>query len=242
MYRVSIIVAAMLISGPASAVPSQSSEQVEAQQAIQEVLEEAAAELLKPGPKREDWSRGGIDIDRLVEAAPGGAKANYLLSIDKDGDRTVSIVGAKTLAAVPPHWSAALEYGRKGDIESSDAVSFSRLDGPYFIVGWEQNRRVGDAFCSAAKMGATLFRSSSSSVKSEIPPELIPAMFNVTARLLEKRTICWRFDRVATGYSTSYFLEDGSTLPALDGFGDITTIVPAAAIDVLLEGRVTGEK
>ena len=234
MYRVTFGASLLLVSSFAVATPTQDQVLIEQQQALQAAMDAASAELLMPGPKREGWNKGGVDLDKIVQSAPGGVVKNYLLGIDKDGERTVTIIRARDLLMVPADWKSVLDFGEISDLATSDGLSITRMDGAYYVAGWEHVRRVGNAFCSTGKFGAKLYNGPAGREKSELPSEMIPALFNVTMQLLQKRTICWRFDRVGNGYSTTYFLEDGRTLPALNEYAEVTTIVPAGPIEALL--------
>lgn len=233
MFRVTFTFSALLMSGVASAIPSQNQEQVEQQQIIQAVMDESAAELLKPGPRREGWEKGGIDLYQIVETAPGGSTRNYLVSVDKDGDRIVTIVNARNLAAVPKQWKTLHAIGSSEDIAGSSSLTIANLDGPFYYAGWDKVRRVGDAYCSTGKIGGHLYESPIPAT-GEIPREMISPFFAATVQMFEKHTVCLRYDRDGDAYRISYFLEDGRTIPALDDFKERITIVPASDVDALL--------
>ena len=227
-------VSLLLHAGAATAVPTVDPAQVEQHQALAEVMDAAMAQLTRPGPKQEGWDRGGIDIRTLIEAAPGGSRNNYLLEVDKDGDRGVTIFsGGDPARLVPAGWSIILHSGPSKKPQEADTLTFFHLDGPYFVTGWESRRRVGDAFCSG-QMGGYLYNSADQSKKGEIPTELVPMVFQGMVARFEKQPICWRYDRDGDGFRMSHFLEDGRTLPALNEMGSKLTIVRAGPIEELL--------
>ena len=238
MYRVTFGASLLLVSSFAVATPTQDQVLIEQQLALQAAMDEISAELLKPGPKREGWDKGGVDLYQLVEAAPGGATRNYLLGIDKDGERTITIVGARDLSLIPKQWQTITSAGSSTDVANSHSLSIGKLEGKYYIVGWDNVRRVGNAFCSTGSIGGKLYERPDTGVPGEMPPEMMPAFFAATVQMLEKRPFCWRYDRVGDRYRTSYFLEDGRTLPMLDGTDEMTVIVPARSVETLLDGKL----
>jgi len=240
MIRFILAFSVLVLPSVAIAIPSQDPEQVEQQQALQAVMDQTTAEMLKPGPRREGWDKGGFDLFQLVETAPGGAAQNYLLSVDKDGDRLITIVRAKDLSAVPKQWKSLQAVGSSEDIAESTSLTIANLDGPFYFAGWDSVRRVGDAYCSTGKLGGHLYESPSAAV-GEIPREMISAFFAATVQMFEKHTVCLRYDREGDGFRISYFLEDGRTLPVLNDFKEKITIVPARDVDALLAVQEVGK-
>lgn len=240
MVRVDFLfITVALLAGSAPATPVSDQQQLAARAALETALDQMTAELLKPGEVRQGWEKGGVDVYKALEAAPGGTGKNYLLSVDKDGERSLTIVRPAAPATfVPDNWKRML---RSGDRQSSQAnVTVANLDGPYFIVGWETSRRVADAFCSSGGIGGELHRSSGADTEGQAPDYLIPALFNGAVKRFQKVRVCWRFDRKGDGYAVTYFLEDGRALPTMNDAEELVTIVPAQPVERLL-GKSTGQ-
>jgi hypothetical protein len=215
--------------GPASLPPS-------AQPAMEAILDAAMAELMTPGPKREDWNKGGADLYKLLAAAPGGTAANYILSVDKDGERTALIAGLEDPAkAAPPAWRVAARTGSAVGGGDAVDVTFGRLDGQSFFAGTQARQKVGEAFCSVGGMAGVRYVDPTTPAKSELPASMVDMMFALMVKRFEKQRICWRYDPDGDGYRVTHFLEDGQSLPALDAAGYRATIVAAAPIDRLLQ-------
>lgn len=230
--------AILLLALPAMAAPSDSPEQLEAEQAIQEAMDAAMSEMFRPGPVQRGWDRGGLDIYKLVESAPGGAKGNILLSIDKDGDRSVTIIGAGDPGRiVPKNWKTVIRIGPAQAATGSGSLSISGFDARYFAAERDIHRRVGDGFCSSGTSGSELYENPDATAEGDIPQELIPTFFRLSVQYLEAQPSCWRFDRDGDGYKVTYFLEDGRTLPALNAYNERVTIVPARPVAELLVPR-----
>jgi hypothetical protein len=236
MVRIFIFSASLLLlAGPASATPSDDPSQLEQHQAFQAVMDEAMAEFMRPGPKQEGWDKGGVDIYRILDSDPGGRRQNYLLSIDKDGDRDITVVDADASGTyVPKSWTLVLREGQ-AQRQGAANLTLGNLDGTFYIVGWDKERRHGDAFCSAGGLGGELYEASGEAAPPEIPRSMIPAVFSATVTRLKDASMCWRFDRHGDGFRVTYFLEDGSTLPTLNSFEERVTIVPASVIEELLK-------
>lgn len=225
----------ILIAGSATATPSDDATQIEQTGEFQAAMDAAMAERMTPGPKQEGWNKGGVDIYRLVEAAPGGIAANHLLSVDKDGQRGVTIIRPRDLAdVVPEHWKVIMHAGSSKELTGADTLVVGNIDGPFHFVGWENHRRVEDAFCSAGNIGGKLYEAAGQAAESKLPRDMVPSIFQAMASHLEKRPMCWRYDRHGEGFRISYFLEDGRTLPQLNESEDQVTIVRAAPIEQLL--------
>jgi hypothetical protein len=240
MVRVDVFfISIALLAGSASGTPVSDQQEVAARAALEIALDQMTSELLKPGDVRHGWEKGGVDIYKELEAAPGGSARNYLLSVDKDGERSLTIVRPGASATyLPDNWSRVL---RSGDQQSPEAnVTVANLDGPYFIVGWEASRRVGDAFCSSGGIGGELHRSSGAGTEGEAPDYLIPALFNGAVKRFRDVRICWRFDRKGDGYAVTYFLADGRVLPTMNDSEEFVTIVRARPVEGLL-ARTTGQ-
>ena len=231
----------LLFAGTTMATPSNDAADIELQKAFQEAMDVAVAEMMAPGPRQEGWDKGGIDLFQLVDSAPGGARQNYLLTIDKDGEKNVTIIRAGQLGPfVPKNWKAVLHAGDSLGPEPQDDLSFGAIDGPFYLAGWDNKRRVNDAFCSTGKMGGHLYEGPAGK-EGEVPASLVPLLFNAMVKRLQDKTLCWRFDRAGDGYRTSYFLEDGRSLPALNAYEEKVVIVRAAPIEELLAAEPTAK-
>lgn len=224
-----------MTSAPAAAIPSVRQADLARHKDIADAMNAAVAEFLKPGQRRPDRDKGGIDIVKLIEAAPGGANENYLVEAGKDGEAVITILGAKDYESkLPSSWKPKLHAGSSKSPAATDDLTIAGLDGPYFVVGWESRRPVGDAYCGTGSLGGHLYESSAVKAKSEIPASYLPVLFHSAATRFERTVICWRYDRDGDGFRTSYFLEDGRTLPILDEMSGKTSIVRARPIEELL--------
>ena len=228
----------LLPATSASATPASNPAEVELGRAAEAAMKQAVAELMRPGPRRPDWDKGGVDLHASVERSAGGAAGTYLLSVEKDGGRSVTILGAQDPERLlPTGWTLNTQAGASAKPSAAQSLSIAQLDGPYHFFGWENFRPVGDAYCSTGSVGGRLYRSRGRSTSNNLPGELVPALFRATIARMEEYRICWRFDREGEGYRKSYFLEDGRTLPRLDEFGERVTLVPAAPVEELLVAR-----
>jgi hypothetical protein len=240
MVRVDyLFITVALLAGSASATPVSDQQQIAARAALESALDQMAAELLKPGEVRPGWEKGGVDIYQALESAPGGLGGNYLLSTDKDGERSITVVQPGAPADfLPDSWKLVVRSGAQ-QIPTAN-VTILNLEGPYFVVGWETSRRVADAFCSSGGIGGELHRSSDTRPDSEIPQYLLPALLNGTVKRFKDTRICWRFDRKGDDYAVTYFLEDGRALPTMNDAEEMVTIVPAQPVEGLL-GKKTDQ-
>lgn len=237
MVRVlSFSCACLMLAGSAAAVPSTDRVELEQQQALQEALDSATAQLMAPGPKLDNWNKGGVDIYRLLRTAPGGVSQNYLLSTDRDGERDITVIDTeKTANYVPKSWNPVLREGTTQAHGPSINLTLAPIDGPFFLAGWDKRRQVGDAFCSDGGMGAELYEAAGHHTEPELPRVLIPTMFVGMVKQLKDKVVCWRFDPDGAEYKVTYFLEDGSTLPAMNAYEERVRIVAAGPVDKLIE-------
>lgn len=226
----------LVLAGAATATPSNDPAYSEQNQAIQAAMDAAMAELMRPGPRQDGWDKGGVDIYGLAESAPGGTAANYLLEVDREGERSVVIIHAEDPGRhIPERWKSLLHAGSSKEPAGAHVLTFARIDGPFYLAGWENFRRVGDAFCSLGNIGGELYESADQAIETELPRAMIPAIFLATAKRLEEQPMCWRYDRDGDGFKVTYFLEDGRTLPGLNEYKERVTLVPAGPIDQLLK-------
>lgn len=225
----------LLIGGSATATPTDGAAALRQDQAAEAIMDAAMAQVMQPGPKREDWSKGGIDLLSMVEAAPGGSARNFILSIDKDGDATVTILGATDAKAfIPADWEPVYRAGSGASGGEPTDVTVGQLDGQSYFAGMQARKRVGDAYCSTGGMAGVLYRNPRPAAPPELPKGAVEALFAMMVKRLEKHTICWRYDADGESYRVSHYLEDGQSLPTLDNAGYRVRLVPAAPIDQLL--------
>jgi hypothetical protein len=199
-------------------------------------LDEIMAELTKAGPKRPDWNKGGADIRAEVTAAPGGSRQNYILTTDKAGSRTLTIVDGRGAAdIIPSNWEKVVSIGKPpiGDITTD--LTIGQLEGPYYFAGTQGRRRVGDAYCTSGPMSGTVYKDRNGSSDMDLPKAMAQAIFERMFEQFESMNACFRYDRDGDGFRTSNYLEDGSSLPKVDEtIGERLQIVPAAPVDKLL--------
>lgn len=231
---IAFILAAAVLPGSAATAQSggSASPPPEPPVEIKALFEAAAAEVMRPGPKREDWSRGGIDVYALVTAAPGGAQRNYLLTTDKDGERSVSIVGG-TQPALPQGWQLVSRTGSPPPAGTPSDVTVGGLMPPYFFTGTQGRRRVGDAFCSSGAMSGVLYRDAGGG-EPTVPQPMVQLMFDQIVKQFQDSTVCWRYDRDGDSYRATYYLEDGRSLPGMNEAAERLRIVPADSVEKLL--------
>lgn len=230
-----LVIPVALLGATAVASPGSEPAQVEEQQQFSAAIDAVFAEMMRPGPRQEGWDKGGVDIYKLVEAAPGGLSGNYLLMVDKDGERSILVIRAEDPnSLIPKNWKAQIHAGSSTDAAGAHTLVIAGLDGPFYMAGWENRRSVGDAFCSTGNIGGDLYEDVESKAAGELPRHMIPALFHATAAQLEKAQLCWRYDRDGDGFKVSYFLEDGRSLPGLTEAGERVTIIRAGPIEQLL--------
>lgn len=234
VYAVSAL-ALTALSAALSAEPANNPAKGGPNAGVEQVLDKAFTEMMRPGPVDTNWNTGGVDLHALVAAAPGGAARNYILTIDKDGARTVTISGVTDPAGlVPANWAPGIRAESK-ILEGKPAdLTFGHLDGQSYFVGTQARQQVGAAYCSVGGMVGALYTDPNSPTKSEIPKDFVEAMFAVMVKRFEKQRMCWRYDRDGDDYRVSHFLDGGQSLPALDAAGYRARIIGAAPIDQLL--------
>lgn len=232
-----LILAAAAAPGSAGLAQAQRSQPMEPPPEVVALFEAAAAELMKPGDKREDWDRGGIDLYALVAAAPGGAQGSYLLSTDKDGARSITIVGGAQ-PALPPRWQAVSRSGSPPPAGAPSDLTVGGLMPPYFFSGVQGRRRVGDSFCSSGAMSGVLYRDADAK-DSTVPQPMVQLMFEQIVKQFQTATICWRYDRDGESYRTTYYLEDGRSLPGMNSAAEHLRIIPADSVEKLLGPAAT---
>ncbi len=233
----------LLIGGSATATPTDGAAALSQDQAAEAIMDAAMAHLMQPGPKREDWSKGGIHLLSMAEAAPGGSARNFILSTDKDGDATVTILGATDAKAyIPADWEPVYRAGSGVSGGEPPDVTLGHLDGKSYFAGTQARKRVGDAYCTTGGMVGVLYRNPKPAAAApELPKGSVEALFAMMVKRLEKHTICWRYDPDGESYRVSHYLEDGQSLPALDDAGYRARLVPAAPIDQLLAQPAPGK-
>jgi hypothetical protein len=225
----------LLLCGSATATPTDNAAALSQDQAAQAILDTAMAQIMRPGPRRQDWNKGGVDLHSMAEAAPGGSARNFILTIDKDGDVSVMISGASDAKGfVPTDWEPVYRTGSGVSSGEPTDVTFGHLDGQSYFAGTQARKRVGDAYCSTGGMVGVLYKNPKPLTESELPKGAAEAFFSMMVKRFEKQTICWRYDPDGDDYRVSHYLEDGQSLPALDEAGYRVRLVPAAPIDQLL--------
>jgi hypothetical protein len=207
----------------------------EGQLVIEEAISVAMAEMFRPGPYRADWNKGGVDVKAAIAARPGGVKSNVLLHTQKDGDRTVVSYGVSSVAELmPPNWSKLAEIGNV-DALAMAPVAIEPFEGRFMMVIRATEKRSGNAVCDDELIGAQLYDTGTDS--SEIPPEVVTAIFKGVIESVRNKTACVRYDVQGDAYRVRYFLENGHSLPAFDKYEETARIVPAAPIAVLLKHK-----
>lgn len=203
---------------------------------VQEALDVAEAKLFRAGPKQPDWNKGGLDPKAAVIDRPGGLANNYLVTIDKDGDVSVSIYTTRPIANfVPRNWKLVARIGDIDAAEPNGFLDFSNLEGPYYMVARGTEKRFGDAFCESPLRGANLYKAPDEDGVEIMPAEVAKLIFQGAIEMASKYTVCQKYERSAKGYRVRSFLENGRTLPGMDESEDRIGIVPARPIAELLK-------
>jgi len=231
--------AAALFMAPASAAQESAQPSPEQMKAMLEgMLDAAAAEILRPGERQPDWSSSGVDLRAAIAARPGGTARNYLVSLDKDGEASVSILTSAPAAAfIPKDWK---RLSRNGDIDAAapePSLEFGQLDGRYYFVARVGSKAVGKATCSSAAVGAELYEAPGTNKPNALPPEMLEIMFKALIGIMSKQTVCEAAATEGSGYKIRYFLEDGRSLPTLNSMNSRTIIVAAAPVSELLKPK-----
>lgn len=232
-----LLAATLLIAATADAKnPAVAPHRTEEAQMLDAALNEAMGEMMKPGPVQAGWDKGGVDLGALVAATPGGAAKNYVLSIDSDGARTITIIGGGSNLAriVPPDWQAVTSIGTAPSAGGGDDLSIGKIGSAHYFAGTASQRRVGDSFCAEPPTNGVLYKDPNKT-ESELPDAMVQAMFEMVVKRFDATTFCWRHDRDGEGYRIRYFLPDGRTLPGLDAMQERLSIVPAASLPELLD-------
>ena len=204
--------------------------------AIMDAVGTAEAKIFQPGPMVAEWNKGGVDLKAAVAAKPGGLARNYLLAVDNEGEPTVTIYSSGPVSGfIPPSWKRIIGIGDIDGGGSDGFLEFANLDGGYYVVARGLSRRVGDADCSSSPIGAGLYLAPDNA--ETMPREVATAIFEATAAMVSKHTVCETYKASAAGYSVRYFLEDGRSLPAMDEDQDQISIVPAQPVDQLLKPK-----
>lgn len=170
-------------------------------------MQQLEAELLTPGQVVSNWTEGGVSIDAALEARQGGKQGNYVLSEDRDGDRTLTIFAPASVSAlIPLTWVSIAEHGSSDAVSTDSEVAIAHLDGPHFVVMRARSRRVGNALCSSGGLEARLYEAPEAAEEAELDRNTLDLIFRATVRRLEQHEICSRYDPEGTGYRvrTSY--------------------------------------
>ena len=238
MKRFELASAALLwatLAAPSHAVPTTAPAEVSAEAQLKALFDQAMDELFAPGEVDHDWQKGGSDIRAAVFAKPGGAQKNVVLTTDKDGDATITLLSSDAAKAVPASWKLVDQHGDVDRSADDMIVSVGRLDGRFFFVGRETSKLTGSAYCSAELLGVQLFEDRADPSEGEIDPAMIKVVFEAVIKRLNNRPFCMRFDAESDSYSVRNFLPDGRTLPAMDAYKETAVIVPAAPWPQLLK-------
>jgi len=199
---------------------------------LRALVAQLRSDMLRPGERVEGWDRGGANPDADLRAR--GADSHYFLTRGRDGT-SVGILTDRPIADfAPPQWRAVDSYGSATASLPSPQVDFSAFSARYVMGSRSQFRRVRDVDCQDNLSHAILY---------EVPgapatpgDEDVPMMFRLMILALEDQEICVRTDGdAARGYRGRFFLPDGRSLPELDDPSALSTIVPAAPVDTLIE-------
>lgn len=208
----------------------------EMEKSLQELFLEGFAELLRTGPVDPKWSEGGADIEAELLKRPGGAERNYLLSVDKDGDRGLEILTNEPIATLAPNdWTLVASTGDIDRTLPGNRLSISIHDG-YAMAVRGNSRKVGSAECMGEIAGAHLYGVPAKPAADDLPEQIMIMIFRATIDYMSKQPVCARYDREGNGFVIRNFMDDGRTLPKMDELEGTNRLVPAAPVATLLAG------
>ena len=215
--------------------PAQVGGEQDVQIADVEVLRQTVAELraamLRPGLRVAGWDRGGANPDAELRSLGEGF---FFLNRDSDGT-SVGIITQRPLSDfAPADWRIVDSYGTLDETLPSPQLDFVHLSARYVVGSRTQFERRRDVDCTSGFSGALLYEVPGAPIAPN--DETIPIMFRLLILALEGQEICVRTEgSAASGYRGRMFRPDGTELPELSDPEGVTTIVPAAPIEQLLE-------
>ena len=206
--------------------------------AINDALADVEGKLFQPGPAQTGWNVGGPDLRSVVAGKPGGLAGNYLLSTDKRGELSVTIyTSAPVSQFLPQTWRRVTGVGNIDAGGSRNFLNFSQLEGPYRVVVRSAEKRVGDAYCESAMLGADLYVAPDADNSGVLPDAVARALFEGAVAMTSKYKVCEKYLESARGYGIRYYLEDGRSLPGMEESQELLTIVPASSVEDLLKPK-----
>ena len=215
------------------AVPSTTQSEDEAALAeFRAAVAEMRAEMLRPGDRVEGWNRGGANPDADLRAR--GADRFYFLTRGRDGTSVAILTDRPIRDFAPATWRVVDSYGSASESLTNPQLDFGAFSARYVMASRGQYRRIGDVDCQDNLSHALLYEVPGAPASPD--DEIVPMMFRIMILALEDQRICFRSDGDAErGYRGRFFLPDGRSLPQLDDLEAISTIVPAAPVDRLIE-------
>lgn len=231
--RAVVFLSLIALPALAAATPADSPGQVEQQAALSQVLDQAVEAMFAAGNPDPNWSKGGVDLEKLVKAKPD----HVLLEIDNEGERTISLFTERHIAEfVPPEWELVAEIGEE-DAKPSDSqpIEISQLDDGFFVASRGPFEQVGSAYCSNLPTVTRLYKVKGAN--SQLSPELAAFIFREMFERARSYTVCSRTDIAGEGYRNRYFFKDGRSLPFFDERSGKATIVPLRPIVDLLKAE-----
>lgn len=243
MYSKNVVCAALL-SAALLATPAAAQEQLapvpdELKAVIQDTISATEVKLFRPGPLEADWSKGGVDLKSAIAGKPGGLTGNYLLSIDDEGRPSIWIYSSAPVTSfVPSSWKRIARIGDPDAGGPESVLAFGGLEGPYYVVTRGTEKRVGDASCASAPIGADLYKAPGGrNSEVEMPLEVAKLAFEALIAMGSKYSVCEKFEAAVDGYTVRYFFEDGRSLPGMDEGKERISIVPAQPVAELLKTK-----
>ena len=228
------IVAALgiALASPAAAQPSTTPLPAE----LKALVDNARAELLKPGAVVAGWNVGGADPNAEIEAR--GAERHYFVEESDDGEIDVSIRTPRRIDALAPaRWQPIDSFGSAIDYVERPLVSFSPVGTRYAIGARSGEWRENGIDCGKGPAHAILYELPDGAKDSVARDEAI-MLFRITMLAIEGQTICARHVGTAgEGWRTRLMLRDGRDLPELNKSQSRLRIVPAAPVETLMKGK-----
>lgn len=198
-------------------------------------LDRSMADFLAMGDQVPGWNETGVDMESLLNGMPGGQAGNYLLGVDEEGNRELSIgANPSVTELVPVEWRLIEELGRPPGDADDVAVQIAPIDARFIMVARASYWRSGRAVCARSDGSIMLYE------RPDAPSEMNASEARFAIAYLMGRfmhlTTCARYDEVEPGrYSVTAFSEEGRPFTGLNARQQVFEIVPAAAIEDLLQ-------
>lgn len=206
--------------------------------ALDAILDQAIADMMREGPKLDNWQIVGTDIVAAMNKAEGGISNNVLLTQDTETGNSLTFFDAGLSdLAIPAGWTVVKEKaGSPPPVAAGQrrSVFLSPLDGPLLVVSESQLTANGTAYCGTGLGHYRIYRVPGRP-DGELPEKSSLQMFDKLERAMDGKITCEIYEPVGTGYRTRPVTGEGHTMPQLETDStDVTLIVRRAPIEQLL--------